>query len=187
MISNDSISNFDKNKNESSTKVKETYFSDSINKKEKYIIKEKENSFFEKIQELNTFIQILQNLQLTEYINMPRICCIGNQSSGKTSLLTNIIGLDILPKGDRIITRRPIELKLNQIKSGKSYIFFDEDKNDIITDFSTVKEKIKKLTNSFCGYDKNIKDKPLIINIFSSNLPKFNNNRFTRDNKSSHW
>jgi hypothetical protein len=74
------------------------------------------NKFFEKVKEAYKFIKLLEQLELTEYINIPRICSIGNQSNGKTSILTNIIGLDILPKGEGIITRRPLELRLNHYK-----------------------------------------------------------------------
>ncbi len=128
------------------------------------------NEFFEKIKEAHKFIKLLEQLELTEYINIPRICSIGNQSNGKTSILTNIIGLDILPKGEGIITRRPLELRLNHYK-GKPYINFDEDKNNKITDFQYVKEKINKLTNSICGNNKDIKNDPLIINVYSKTCP----------------
>lgn len=130
-----------------------------------------ENEFFKNIKEVNKFIKIFEKLKLTEYINTPRICSIGNQSNGKTSILTNIIGLDILPKGDGVVTRRPLELRLNHIKSGKPYIFFENDINNKITDFSFIKDKIDKLTNSSCGNNKNIKDDPLIINIYSQTCP----------------
>ena len=110
-------------------------------------------------------------MNLTQYINIPRICSIGSQSAGKTSILTNIIGLDILPKGDGVVTRRPIELRLNKIKSGEPYIFFENDLNNKITDFTGIKDKITNLTNSICGNDKNILDKPLIINIYSPTCP----------------
>ena len=85
--------------------------------------------------------------------------------------MTNIIGLDILPKGDGVVTRRPLELRLNKIKSGKPYIYFNDDKNNKITDFSSIKDKINKYTDSICGNNRDIKDSPLIINIFSQTCP----------------
>ncbi len=51
------------------------------------------NKFFEKVKEAYKFIKLLEQLELTEYINIPRICSIDNQNNGKTSILTNIIGL----------------------------------------------------------------------------------------------
>ena len=108
-----------------------------------------ENDFFKKIQKTNDFIKELQKLNLTEYITIPRICSIGSQSNGKSSILTNIIGLDILPKGDGVVTRRPLELRLNHIDSGEPYIYFSENEKEKITDFSKIKKMINDLTESF--------------------------------------
>ena len=160
--------NQENNKNNCGTMEKEL---DNIMKEEKSEKAQETSEFFMKIKEVYEFIKLLEKQKLTEYINMPRICSIGNQSSGKTSILTNIIGLDILPKGDGVVTRRPLELRLNKINSGKPYIYFGEEKKDIITDFQCIKDKINKLTESTCGKNKNIKDDPLIINIFSQTCP----------------
>ena len=135
------------------------------------ILDEKRNeiNFCESINEINKFTNLLKKLKLTEYINYPKICSIGNQSNGKTSILTNIIGLDILPKGDGVVTRRPLELRLNHIESGQPYAYFDD--NIKIRDFSTIKEKINNLTKSICGDHKNIMANPLTITIFSQTCP----------------
>jgi dynamin 1-like protein len=37
---------------------------------------------------------------------------IGSQSSGKSSVLENIVGRDFLPRGSGIVTRRPLVLQL---------------------------------------------------------------------------
>ena len=130
-----------------------------------------ENDFFKKIKKTNEFIKELQKLNLTKYITIPHICSIGTQSNGKSSILTNIIGLDILPKGDGVVTRRPLELRLNHIDSGEPYIYFSENEKDKITDFSNIKKMINDLTDASCGKNKNIKNDPLIINIFSQTCP----------------
>ena len=62
-------------------------------------------------------------------------------------------------------------MRLNKIKSGEPYIFFENDLNNKITDFTGIKDKITNLTNSICGNGKNILDKPLIINIYSPTCP----------------
>lgn len=36
----------------------------------------------------------------------------GSQSAGKSSLLENVVGLDFLPRGEGIVTRRPLEMRL---------------------------------------------------------------------------
>jgi hypothetical protein len=40
--------------------------------------------------------------------DLPQITVIGSQSSGKSSVLENIVGRDFLPRGTGIVTRRPL-------------------------------------------------------------------------------
>ena len=42
----------------------------------------------------------LRNVGCNEIINLPKIVVLGNESSGKSSVLESIIGLDCLPIGD---------------------------------------------------------------------------------------
>ena len=42
---------------------------------------------------------------------------VGSQSSGKSSVLENIVGRDFLPRGSGIVTRRPLILQLINIPS----------------------------------------------------------------------
>ncbi|KAJ3809608.1 Dynamin central region-domain-containing protein [Lentinula lateritia] len=44
----------------------------------------------------------------TASIDLPQICVLGSQSSGKSSVLENIVGRDFLPRGTGIVTRRPL-------------------------------------------------------------------------------
>lgn len=41
-------------------------------------------------------------------VDLPQIIVIGSQSSGKSSVLENIVGRDFLPRGTGIVTRRPL-------------------------------------------------------------------------------
>lgn len=41
-------------------------------------------------------------------VDLPQITVIGSQSSGKSSVLENIVGRDFLPRGTGIVTRRPL-------------------------------------------------------------------------------
>ena len=45
-------------------------------------------------------------------LDMPQIAVVGGQSSGKSSVLENIVGTDFLPRGSGIVTRRPLILQL---------------------------------------------------------------------------
>ena len=50
-----------------------------------------------------------------EAIQLPQIVVVGNQSSGKSSVLENIVGRDFLPRGSGIVTRCPLVLQLIHI------------------------------------------------------------------------
>ncbi|CAD6885800.1 unnamed protein product [Tilletia controversa] len=47
-----------------------------------------------------------------ENLTLPSIVVIGSQSSGKSSVLEAIVGHEFLPKGNNMVTRRPLELTL---------------------------------------------------------------------------
>ncbi len=57
-------------------------------------------------------IDKLRDFKLDEYIELPRIAVLGEQSSGKSSLLESIAGISFLPRGTGIVTRRPLELRM---------------------------------------------------------------------------
>jgi vacuolar protein sorting-associated protein 1 len=42
----------------------------------------------------------LRDVGLGNIINLPRIAVLGTQSSGKSSVLEQIVGIDFLPRGD---------------------------------------------------------------------------------------
>ena len=54
-------------------------------------------------QQLRKFINVIDELRdvgLQQFIKLPRICVLGTQSAGKSSVLESIVGLDFLPRGD---------------------------------------------------------------------------------------
>lgn len=52
------------------------------------------------------------NVGISNPIDLPQITVLGSQSSGKSSVLENIVGRDFLPRGTGIVTRRPLVLQL---------------------------------------------------------------------------
>ena len=68
-----------------------------------------------------SFISIvdkLRDIKLESYIQLPKIVVVGSQSSGKSSLIEQIVGLDFLPRGQvysfLILGRCNQETALNQ-------------------------------------------------------------------------
>ena len=52
---------------------------------------------------MRKFINVIDELRdvgLQQFIKLPRICVLGTQSAGKSSVLESIVGLDFLPRGD---------------------------------------------------------------------------------------
>ena len=118
---------------------------------------------------------------------LPRIIVIGAQSSAKTSILNNIISMDILPMGEEMVTRVPLELYLHKLpkESNKNWVeFWDKDSNICVhnmdVSFPIAKlesDQIKNIicdeTNKFAGLekDRNINTKAIIMKIYSSHVP----------------
>jgi ABC-type branched-subunit amino acid transport system ATPase component len=48
-------------------------------------------------------------------ISLPRIAVLGSQSAGKSSVLESIVGIDFLPRGSGVVTRRPLEMRLTHL------------------------------------------------------------------------
>ncbi|ODM89674.1 Interferon-induced GTP-binding protein Mx1 [Orchesella cincta] len=64
------------------------------------------------MKKLNPLYDVYNKLNADGYrldFNLPRIVVEGTQSHGKTSVLESVCGEDLLPKGDNIQTRCPIE------------------------------------------------------------------------------
>ena len=130
-----------------------------------------DNILFKKLRKLINLIDQLRDCGVNEYIQLPRIASLGTQSSGKSSVLESIVGLDFLPRGDGVVTRRPLELRLVHTSEGKPWAIFDEVRGEKFYDFNKVRETIEKLTDDVCAGEKNIVDKPIVLNVYSPTCP----------------
>lgn len=102
---------------------------------------------------------------------MPWIAVLGSQSSGKSSLLESIVGLNFLPRGSGVVTRRPLELRLSRLTSKESSRPYGKFLNDEKTyyDFKEIWSKIEQLTNELCGTNCGIVDNPIVLQVFDQN------------------
>ena len=55
---------------------------------------------YENLRKLINVVDELRDVGLQQFINLPRIAVLGTQSSGKSSLLEMIVGIDFLPRGE---------------------------------------------------------------------------------------
>lgn len=123
---------------------------------------------------LVNLVDKLRDVGLNDLISMPRIAVLGSQSSGKSSLLEAIVGLNFLPRGSGVVTRRPLELRLIRtmnLQDGKPYGTFKGEEDKRYHDFNDIRKRIEELTEELCGAKKNIVDDPIVLKVYSNNCP----------------
>ena len=118
-------------------------------------------------------------------IEIPRLVVVGSQSSGKSSILNSILGMDILPTGSNMVTRGPLQLELIQTKKDVKACFGEYiesnwvNLNEIPITYPdpTAEQKIeicsmiKQLTNQYAGDGMNITESPIYLRIYSPDIP----------------
>ena len=66
---------------------------------------------------LISVINDLQNVFASNFhtmgLELPQIAVVGGQSAGKSSVLENFVGKDFLPRGQGIVTRRPLIIQMH--------------------------------------------------------------------------
>lgn len=131
-------------------------------------------SMFSNVRKLITVIDELRDYGLDQQISLPRIAVLGTQSSGKSSLLENVVGLDFLPRGSGVVTRRPLELRMVHVdkrRKEKPYAVFEVDKSRKYYNFDEVCKKIIEETDRVAGINKNIVNDPIKLTIYSEDCP----------------
>jgi dynamin 1-like protein len=120
-------------------------------------------------------------------IEIPHMVVVGSQSSGKSSILNSILGMDILPTGTNMVTRCPIQLELIQSKSDLKACFGEYDTthgtwnsikeiaikypNPSIEQRNEILNTIQEITQKNAGSAMNITFQPIHIRIYSPNIP----------------
>ncbi|KAM0747082.1 hypothetical protein T439DRAFT_306023 [Meredithblackwellia eburnea MCA 4105] len=118
---------------------------------------------------------ILLSLGDDSNLTLPSIVVVGSQSSGKSSVLEAIVGREFLPKGDNMVTRRPLELTLVHTPPSASdpnpltYAEI-EGRPGRLTDFEIVQTELKNL-NEVVSAAECVSDKPIHLRISSPDVP----------------
>lgn len=124
-------------------------------------------------------LQDVFNAVGSDAIALPQITVIGSQSSGKSSVLENIVGRDFLPRGSGIVTRRPLVLQLINIpppSDQKKRPPFEEwgeflhKPNEMFSDFQKIREEIEAETDKLTGSNKGVSNKPIRLKIYSPHV-----------------
>lgn len=133
-------------------------------------------AIYENLRQLITVVDELRDVGLQHFISLPRIAAIGTQSSGKSSLIESVVGLDFLPRGGGVVTRRPLELRLVHLNTQEysgdhAWAVFDKISDKKYTNFAEVREEIERQTDSVAGINKGIVNDPIVLTIYATGAP----------------
>uniref|UniRef100_A0A4W3IJW2 Interferon-induced GTP-binding protein Mx-like n=1 Tax=Callorhinchus milii TaxID=7868 RepID=A0A4W3IJW2_CALMI len=117
-------------------------------------------------------IDHLRSLGLEKDLSLPAIAVIGDQSSGKSSVLEALSGVS-LPRGTGIVTRCPLELKLKNVKEKDvwtGFITYNNHRQEL-TDPSEVEQEIRIAQDIIAGKGVGISHELISLQIEASNVP----------------
>ncbi|KNZ49621.1 uncharacterized protein VP01_489g2 [Puccinia sorghi] len=119
---------------------------------------------------------LLMTIDKDESLILPSIVVIGSQSSGKSSVLEAIVGHEFLPKGNNMITRRPLELTLihtPQTTSNpnlKDYVECPQFGPGQFYDFGEVQRRLTRL-NQEVPDSIAVDEQPIHLRVYSPHVP----------------
>ncbi|KAJ3153371.1 dynamin-like GTPase mgm1 [Irineochytrium annulatum] len=114
---------------------------------------------------------LLKTVNNNANLQLPSIVVIGSQSSGKSSVLEAIVGHEFLPKGNNMVTRRPIELTLiHTPESKEEYGEFPQLGIGKVKDFNHIQKTLTDL-NMAVSDAECVSANPIELRIFSPNVP----------------
>ncbi|KAG2147688.1 P-loop containing nucleoside triphosphate hydrolase protein [Suillus clintonianus] len=119
---------------------------------------------------------MLLSIDQSDALKLPSIVVIGSQSSGKSSVLEAIVGHEFLPKGNNMVTRRPIELTLVHTpakadgKTPEEYGEFPALGLGKITNFAHIQQTLTDL-NLAVPSSEAVSNDAIDLRIYSPNVP----------------
>eukprot|EP00803_Ostreobium_quekettii_P003070 evm.model.scf_780.5 EVM.evm.TU.scf_780.5 scf_780:39761-42170(+) len=106
---------------------------------------------------------------------IPAIVVVGDQSSGKSSLLESLSGVQ-LPRGEGICTRVPLELQMRRgdVFRGRIEFRTEEDGEAVVhedIEEEDIAAEIEAATEAIAGDRKDIRDLPITLRVESPEFP----------------
>ncbi|XP_072238758.1 interferon-induced GTP-binding protein Mx-like [Leuresthes tenuis] len=127
----------------------------------------------EKVRPCIDLIDSLRSLGVEKDLALPAIAVIGDQSSGKSSVLEALSGV-ALPRGSGIVTRCPLELKMKKSEEGEEWcgkISYRDCEAEEIRTPENVEKKIREAQNKLAGKGVGISDDLISLEISSPDVP----------------
>ncbi|XP_050374870.1 dynamin-related protein 4C-like [Argentina anserina] len=129
------------------------------------------SSYNVRIRPLLDAVDKLRNLMvMDEGIQLPTIVVVGDQSSGKSSVLESLAGIS-LPRGQGICTRVPLIMRLQHHASVEPELSLEYNGRVDRTDEDNICEDIVKATNDIAGGGKGISNAPLTLLVKKNGVP----------------
>ncbi|KAK4149228.1 vacuolar protein sorting-associated protein 1 [Chaetomidium leptoderma] len=139
---------------------------------------------------VNKLQDVFTTVGVNNPIDLPQIVVVGSQSSGKSSVLENIVGRDFLPRGSGIVTRRPLVLQLinrpgdseangvdKEITNTTDKAANTEEWGEFLHipgqkffDFNKIRDEISRETEAKVGRNAGISPAPINLRIYSPNV-----------------
>ncbi|KAL9310169.1 Dynamin-related protein 4C [Arabidopsis thaliana] len=107
---------------------------------------------------------------MREGIHLPTIVVVGDQSSGKSSVLESLAGIS-LPRGQGICTRVPLVMRLQRSSSPEPEIWLEYSDKVVPTDEEHIAEAIRAATDVIAGSGKGVSDAPLTLHVKKAGVP----------------
>ncbi|CAN6587014.1 unnamed protein product [Malus baccata var. baccata] len=129
------------------------------------------SSYNDKIRPLLDAVDKLRSLMvMDEGIQLPTIVVVGDQSSGKSSVLESLAGIS-LPRGQGICTRVPLIMRLEHHSSPQPELSLEYNGRVDRTDEDNIAKDIVKATNSIAGEGKGISNTPVTLLVKKNGVP----------------
>ncbi|KAK7359170.1 hypothetical protein VNO77_01118 [Canavalia gladiata] len=129
------------------------------------------SSYNERIRPVLDAVENLRRLNIAkEGIQLPTIVVVGDQSSGKSSVLESLAGIS-LPRGQGICTRVPFVMRLQNHPSPKPELVLEFNGKSILTDEVHVSHAINVATEELAGLGKGICNNPLTLLVKKNGVP----------------
>ncbi|KAJ5795285.1 hypothetical protein N7457_001884 [Penicillium paradoxum] len=135
---------------------------------------------------VNKLQDVFSTVGVHNPIDLPQIAVVGSQSSGKSSVLENIVGRDFLPRGSGIVTRRPLILQLinkSPTSNGDAKLETTDSESNVneygeflhlpgekFFDFNKIRDEIVRETETKVGKNAGISPSPINLRIYSPNV-----------------
>ncbi|KAK4486458.1 hypothetical protein RD792_009138 [Penstemon davidsonii] len=129
------------------------------------------SSYIDRIRPLLDAIDKLRLLKVMhEGIQLPTIVVVGDQSSGKSSVIESLAGIS-LPRGQGICTRVPLIIRLQNHPDPQPQIFLQFNGKTVPTDEGQISDAISKATEEVAGKGKGISNTPLTLVVKKKGVP----------------